>query len=285
VSPAALALVLTAAVLHAGWNLRLHGTDDRVASMAVAGLVAGAVLLPFAVAAPPTAVVGLTLLTGVLESAYGLALAAAYARGALSLTYPLGRGTAPLLATVGAWVVLSQRPTGAAVLGAMLLGGGLGLLGLEAHRARSLPAAGFAVLVGVVIASYSVVDARAVQEVSPVPYLGAAMLLQGVLTTAVTRFDAARLRAALRPGALIGLGSLAAYLLVLYAFRVAPVGRVRRFGRPRSSWPSCCLGSGRERPHGRAPPSAWSARCWPRPEASRRVSPPGPAPRRPRAGR
>jgi len=220
------ALVLTAAVLHAGWNLRLHGTDDRVASMAVAGLVAGAVLLPFTVAAPPTAVLGLVLLTGILESAYGLALAAAYARGDLSLTYPLGRGTAPLLATVGAWIVLSQQPTAAAVLGALLLGGGLGLLGLEAHRARALPAAGFAVLVGVVIASYSVVDARAVQEVSPVPYLGAAMLLQGALTTAVIRFDAARLRAALRPGTLIGLGSLAAYLLVLFAFRLAPVGRV-----------------------------------------------------------
>ena len=194
--------------------------------MAVAGLVAGAVLLPFTVAAPPTAVLGLVLLTGILESAYGLALAAAYARGDLSLTYPLGRGTAPLLATVGAWIVLSQQPTAAAVLGALLLGGGLGLLGLEAHRARALPAAGFAVLVGVVIASYSVVDARAVQEVSPVPYLGAAMLLQGALTTAVIRFDAARLRAALRPGTLIGLGSLAAYLLVLFAFRLAPVGRV-----------------------------------------------------------
>jgi len=194
--------------------------------MAVAGLVAGAVLLPFTVAAPPTAVLGLVLLTGILESAYGLALAAAYARGDLSLTYPLGRGTAPLLATVGAWIVLSQRPTAAPVLGALLLGGGLGLLGLEAHRARALPAAGFALLVGVVIASYSVVDARAVQEVSPVPYLGAAMLLQGALTTAVIRFDAARLRAALRPGTLIGLGSLAAYLLVLFAFRLAPVGRV-----------------------------------------------------------
>jgi drug/metabolite transporter (DMT)-like permease len=52
------------------------------------------------------------------------------------------------------------------------------------------------------------------------------MPLQGALTTAVIRFDAARLRAALRPGALIGLGSLAAYLLVLFAFRLAPVGRV-----------------------------------------------------------
>ena len=225
-SPAALALVLTAAALHAGWNLRLHGTDDRVASMAVSGLVAGALLLPFTVAAPPTAVLGLVLLTGVLESGYGLALAAAYARGDLSLTYPLGRGTAPLLATLGAWVVLSQRPTAVAVLGALLLGAGLGLLGLEARRARALPAAGFAVLVGVVIASYSVVDARAVQEVSPVPYLGAAMLLQGVLTTAVTGFDVARLRAAVRPGVLIGVGSLAAYLLVLFAFRLAAVGRV-----------------------------------------------------------
>jgi hypothetical protein len=46
----AAALALTAAVLHAGWNLMLQGTDDRVASMAVGGLVAGAMLLPFTVA-------------------------------------------------------------------------------------------------------------------------------------------------------------------------------------------------------------------------------------------
>jgi hypothetical protein len=46
----AAALALTAAVVHAGWNLMLHGTEDRVASMAVGGLVAGAMLLPFTVA-------------------------------------------------------------------------------------------------------------------------------------------------------------------------------------------------------------------------------------------
>ena len=35
--PAAVALVLGAAVLHAAWNVRLHGADDRVAAMADGG--------------------------------------------------------------------------------------------------------------------------------------------------------------------------------------------------------------------------------------------------------
>ena len=41
-----------------------------------------------------------------------------------------------------------------------------------------------------------------------------------------TGFDRARLRAARTPGAAIALGSVGAYALVLFAFRLAPVGQV-----------------------------------------------------------
>ena len=54
--PAAVALVLAAAVLHALWNVRLHGADDRVAAMAMSGLISGLVLLPFFVLDPPAGV-------------------------------------------------------------------------------------------------------------------------------------------------------------------------------------------------------------------------------------
>ena len=73
-SPAALGLVLGAAVLHAGWNVLLHAEEDRVPAMAIAGLVGGAFLLPFAVADPPSEVIGLVVLTGFAEAAYALAL-------------------------------------------------------------------------------------------------------------------------------------------------------------------------------------------------------------------
>ena len=225
-SPTALGLVLGAAVLHAGWNVLLHAEDDRVPTMAVAGLVGGALLLPFAIADPPTEVVGLVVLTGFAEAAYALALSAAYARGSLSLVYPVGRGTAPLLATLGAWVVLSEDPGAAGVVGATLLAVGLLLLGLEAQRTRMLPALGFALLVGVTIATYSVIDATAVRETGPLGYLSLGLLVMGVVLWSILRFDGSRLRAALRPGALIGLGVVAAYGMVLFAFRLADVSSV-----------------------------------------------------------
>ena len=107
----ALVLVLAAAGLHAVWNLTLHRTEDRVATMAVSGLVAGAALLPAALVAPPWTVAPLIVLSAVAEAGYGLALAAAYRRGALAVAYPIGRGTAPLLVTLGGWLVLAEPPT------------------------------------------------------------------------------------------------------------------------------------------------------------------------------
>ena len=71
--------------------------------MAAAGLTQGVILLPFALLNPPWAVVGLAVLSGLLEAAYAWFLASAYERGALSITYPIGRGTAPSLATLGGW--------------------------------------------------------------------------------------------------------------------------------------------------------------------------------------
>jgi drug/metabolite transporter (DMT)-like permease len=226
VSGAALGLVLGAAVLHAGWNVLLHSEGDRVPTMAVAGLVGGAILLPFAIADPPTEVAGLVVLTGFAEAAYALALSAAYARGSLSLVYPVGRGTAPLLATLGAWMVLSEVPGIAGLLGAALLAGGLLLLRLEAQRTSMLPALGFALLVGVTIATYSVIDAFAVRETAPLGYLSLGLLVMGILLSSVLRFDGARLRSALRPGAVIGLGVVGAYGMVLFAFRLADVNAV-----------------------------------------------------------
>jgi drug/metabolite transporter (DMT)-like permease len=221
-SLAALVLVLVAAVFHATWNLVLHDTADRAAAMAISGLVSGVVLLPAIVLSPPAAVLPLVPLSALAESAYGLCLAAAYARGALSLAYPLGRGAAPLLVTLGGWLVLAQAPGANGLLGAVALAVGLALVATAGRRA----AVGFALLTGACIASYSLLDARAVQRAAPVGYLGAVLLLQGIFLTLWLRCDWRRLRRSLAPGAKIAVGSVAAYLLVLFAFQRAGAGRV-----------------------------------------------------------
>ena len=219
-------LVLAAAGLHAGWTLVLHGSEDRPAVMAVAGLVAGVALLPALVIEPPSGVVGLVVLSGAAEAAYALSLSAAYRRGGLSIAYPVARGTAPLVVTLLAFALLSQTPAPAALAGAVSLAAGLGWLAVEGRRRLAGAAVGFGLLTGVVIALYSTVDARAVRTAAPVGYLAAVMLVQGLILTAGIRVDPVRLRRALPGGAAVAVGSTAAYLLVLFAFQRAAAGRV-----------------------------------------------------------
>lgn len=225
--PAAVALVLAAAVLHALWNVGLHGADDRVAAMAMSGVVSGVVLLPFLVLDPPSGLWGLLLISGAAEAVYGLALAGAYRRGELSVTYPVGRGSAPLMATIAAVAVVGQPASGRTIVAAALVATGLGLIAFRSHRHGTLAATGLALLVGVTIATYSVVDARAVRDgAAPLAYLAGTLGLEGVLMAATTRFDVARLRGSIRPAIAIAVGSVGAYAMVLFAFRLAPVGQV-----------------------------------------------------------
>ncbi len=226
--------------------------------LAVAGFVGSAVLSPAVTLRPPVAPGGLSLITdaheasggagggrpltvwlvalvsGLAEAAYCGLLVAAYARGSLAVTYPVGRGSAPLLVTLGAWAVLGQRPSGVALAGAVALAAGLVLVAGVAHGLGQHRAVGWAVAVGVAVATYSVLDAVAVRRLaegepggaaagtaSPLAvagYLGVVMFLQGVVLTGAVR-SWSRLRAALRRGALVGIGVVTAYLLVLLAFQ------------------------------------------------------------------
>jgi drug/metabolite transporter (DMT)-like permease len=219
-------LVLAAALVHAGWNRILHDTGDRVATMAVAGLAAAFALSPAIVVAPPVAALPYVLPSALAETAYALCLAAAYRRGAMSLAYPIGRGTAPLLVTLGGWLVLGEHPTPHTIIAALALVAGLALVATAGQHKAQRAAVGFALLTGVCIASYSLIDARAVRQVSPVAYLGLVMGVQGLLLLLVLRGDRIRLQRAWGPGLLVAVGTTAAYLLVLFAFQRAPAGRV-----------------------------------------------------------
>lgn len=226
IDPAAIALVLTAAVMHASWNRVLHAEADRVAAMAVSGLVVGVFMLPAIMIWPPWAVWPLVLLSAGTHVFYALGLSAAYRRGALSVAYPLGRGVAPLLVTLGGWLVLAERPAVDAVVGAASLAVGLTLIAASGRRAGQGAAVMFALLTGLTIACYSVVDAAAVRQVSPVGYLATVLAIQGLVLTVLIGGNRARLQGSLRTGTLIALGSVGAYLLVLFAFQLAPAGRV-----------------------------------------------------------
>jgi uncharacterized membrane protein len=88
-----------------------------------------------------------------------------YRSGDLSLVYPIARGSGPLLTVLCAILLLQERPSVLAIVGALLICSGAVLLtgNLRQLRERgSLAAVGFALLTGGMIASYTLVDKIAV---------------------------------------------------------------------------------------------------------------------------
>jgi drug/metabolite transporter (DMT)-like permease len=244
VSPLALALVLTSAVLHATWNVaaKRAGGATRGPAFVFAFSSATAVLYaPVALAAGgarPGSIgaVGLAFVVGsaLLHVGYFVALQRGYRVGDLSIVYPLARGGGPALATVGAVLWLGERPGGVALAGTALVV--IAALALAAGRppvgARVGPGVRWGLVTAGFIAAYTLWDATAVARVGvpPLLFLWWSELARAVLLAPAALRDPASLRHVWRHHrgavATVALLSPAAYLLVLTAFTLAPVSLV-----------------------------------------------------------
>ena len=120
---AALGLALAAAVLHAGWNVLLRGSQD-VAATTTATLALSVVL--FAPVAAATwnvhrAAWPYIAASAVLETSYFFLLVTAYQRRELSVVYPVARGSAPVLVLIGSAVVLGHGVSAGEAVGVLLV--------------------------------------------------------------------------------------------------------------------------------------------------------------------
>lgn len=244
-SPLALVLVLTGAVLHATWNLsaKRAAGGDNVAFVFLMSLVSVAFVLPFGLvvwAVDPPAL-GLLpwvaiVASGVVHGVYFLLLQQGYRYGDLSVVYPVARGTGPLFAVVAAVVLLGERPglAGAVGIAAILAGIVLvsGLVAASGAREGRSAGVGWGTLTGLWIATYTVIDAWAVTSLAldPVVYF----LLSLVVTAIVLAPLALRRPAAVgtewresrRQILVVGILSPVAFTLVLFAMRLAPLAYV-----------------------------------------------------------
>ena len=241
-SPGVLALVLTAAVAHAVWNLLAKGAEGGAAFVWLATMAGSAIYLPLLVVALVIApghfgwlALGLMAGSGALHAVYFVLLQRGYAAGDLSLVYPLGRGSGALLAAVAAIILLGERPSALAVVGgAIIVAAVFSLISRpgESLRRADGPATVYALLTGVAIASYTLWDKHAVGPValSPIVYLWGSNLGIGLLLTPWVARHPDRLRQAWVTSrgraAGVGLLSLLAYVLILYALVHAAVSEV-----------------------------------------------------------
>ena len=226
-------LVLLAALLHASWNALLKSGEDRLWSMTIMGVatsLAGLILAPF-VPLPHPASWPFMLLSAVLHVGYNAFLIRAYRSGEFGSAYPVARGSSPLLVTLGAALVASEWPTLTALLGIVLISGGIISL---AFRGRRLPEAGifYALGTGCFIAAYSVTDGVGGRlSGNATAYTLWMCLLWGLTAVPVywlRRRDWRLWRGIRRTGtaALGGLVSLLAYGIVIFAMTRASMGAV-----------------------------------------------------------
>jgi drug/metabolite transporter (DMT)-like permease len=229
-------IVLLAAAMNAAWNSAVKIGGDRIAVMAVTTLI-GSVLsllvLPW-ITWPSTAATWVFLAGSIaIHTAYHFALPIAYNHGDLGQVYPIARGSAPLMVMAAAAVFAGEVPGQGALLGIACLC--IGVLSLAVGRSGwrgSGKAVGWALLTGVLIAAYTVVDGLGARSAeSAISFAVLLTVGDGVATALIVWWwkgaRAFRLKDdAMRLCAFAAAMQLGACWLAVWALSRAPMGSV-----------------------------------------------------------
>ena len=232
--------VLFAALLHASWNALIKSGKDKALDTAlihILGCGVGVVLvavfgLPRREAWPWLAA-SMTIHIG-----YYITLVGAYRHGELGFSYPIMRGTAPLLVAMLSGQLIGEHLSPAAWIGVAGISGGVLLIGLtrsHVHGGSRRHALGYALANAAIIAAYTMVDGLGVRASgNALQYVALLFMLDGLPYFTIVMWQR---RAALAdsiafmkqrwPVALVGSSaSLGAYAIALWAMTKAPVASV-----------------------------------------------------------
>ena len=229
--------VLAAAALHAAWNSVIKNGGDKESAVLLLSLVHGAFALPSIVVVPLPDPISYPWLaaSALLHTGYQLFLVKAYSHGDLSQTYPLARGTAPLIVTAVSVTVLGVVLAPAQLTGALLISAGIltmALLGGDTVNRLRGRALAWALGTAGFTAAYTLADGIGARlSGSATGYLMWMFLLNAfgmVLWSLFTRGPAAFLvlRPMLSVGVSAGALSLASYWIAIWAFTQAPIALV-----------------------------------------------------------
>jgi drug/metabolite transporter (DMT)-like permease len=239
--PLVIALVLSAAFLHAAWNALVKVSADQVtmtAMMNLAGMALGLALV-LAAAAPARESWPFIVASALIHLGYYTFLLLAYRGGDLSQVYPLSRGTGPLIVALLSGPLIGERLAPSQLMGVLLLS--LGIISIAFHNLRltwRLDARPIlcALATGCFIAAYTVNDGMGVRRsASAFGYIGWLFVLDGfsMLVIALVlrgRRFAAAVRSTWKLGFLGGIMATAGYGAVIWCYNlgaIAPIAALR----------------------------------------------------------
>jgi drug/metabolite transporter (DMT)-like permease len=232
-----LSLILFAAVLHATWNFFAKRSGGGLTVLWLGAAISTVATIPAAVVSQwgkPIPHTGLVIgcISGVIHCAYWWALARMYEAGDISLAYPVARGSGVAGTAIGSILFLREPLS---FVGAMGIGSVcVGVIALGFQR-RSEPVrarvVALALITGLTITGYSLLDDRGVEHMAPPAYLaietgvgaiGLALLMRRRLRDAIVP----SYRAHWKTAWIIGVGSPLTYLVILFAYAAGPVGYI-----------------------------------------------------------
>jgi drug/metabolite transporter (DMT)-like permease len=254
----ALLLVLTAAVLHASWNIvaKKAGGDQRFTLLC--SLLVTVLWLPAGLwfgwhevprwGLTEWAVVSLSAVVHLL---YFNALLKGYRVADLTVVYPLARGSGPLLTAMAAVLLLGETLSVLGLAGVLGVCGGVFLIAggpalwrtamassaadsvvAAQQRQRLLLGLQWGLITGALIAAYSVIDGYAIKVLAMGPviydYMCNVLRVPLQLPTVLRQRDALRQawRAQWRHALVVAVLGPLAYILVLTALQMAPLSHV-----------------------------------------------------------
>lgn len=226
-------LVLLAALLHASWNALLRAGADRLWSMtmmciAIALACAGLALF---VPTPARASWGCVILSALLHVGYNLCLVRTYRTGDFGQTYPIARGSSPLLVSLGATLFAGELPDLISMTGVLLVSAGIISLAFQGRR-LGLDSLAYALGTGCFIGAYSLTDGIGARlSGTPVGYSVWMCLLWGVTMPPVyiiVRDWRSLIRGPRETWVAAGGGivTLVAYGIIIFAMTLGPMGPV-----------------------------------------------------------
>lgn len=233
---AVIALILFAGVLHATWNAIAAAIADKTVAFVLIGVaqaVVGVILLPIA-GLPGAAAVPFAVASALIHVVYTASLLQSYRLGGYGRTYPLARGTAPLLVGAGAWLIAGEHLSALQVAGTCTIAAALTAIVFAGGRLTraDVPATGAALLTGVTIAAYTVVDGLGARHAhNPAGYLALLFLIEEPAILAIGGYRLRhRLNRSLLPDvpAAVGAGAISvlAYGIVVWAQTHGPLALV-----------------------------------------------------------
>ncbi len=235
-----LALILTAAILHAWWNLLAKRAKGKTAFIWLMYVASNIIYLPAVIYEFKTGekiysqpLLWFALRSAILHLGYFSILQKGYRNADLSVVYPLARGAGPLFSSAAAILFLHERLKLTSTLGLFLIIAGVliitGLSFSKKNNKKIMTGIFYGVSTGFFIALYTLNDTLAVKNyaVSPLTLTLATNFFGAILLIPLITREKSELKREIREHKWIFVGiailSPAAYILVLVALKHAPL--------------------------------------------------------------